>query len=154
MGRRGYKTCPKCNTEVGVRTRTCKCGTVFISKKVSDECNKQSRIESFKHLAATGVKVLPFKPKAVDLGAAALVGAPPAFKPKARVGPPAFKPKAAIHEAPEFQVVRLTDRTMVQRFIADLKEALKGSINTGGSYSAFVHPVLAHKTLQVEVHVK
>ena len=145
MGRRGYKTCPKCNIEVGVRTRTCKCGTVFISKKVSDECNKQSRIESFKHLATVGPsKGMPAVP----------VGAPPPFKPKAQVGPPAFKPKATIHEAPEFQVVRLTDRTMVQRFIADLKEALKGSINTGGSYSAFVYLDTAGKTLQIEVHVK
>ena len=134
--RRGYKQCPECENDVGVRTKTCACGLVFVSKA------KQ-------RAKAKGLTVNPECPRPFK------TGAPPPFKPKAQVGPPAFKPKAAIHEAPEFQVVRLTDRTTVQRFIADLKEALKSSINTGGCHSAFVHEKFGpSKTLQIEVHVK
>ena len=147
MGRRGYKVCDNCGQEAAVRTRVCpECGTVFVSKA--------QKARKAKAPAQTEAMVPPPPPD--------LTPAPPSLKKPTGTGcskhpkyQMKFAPASKCKECWEawrtkqghpkgspctpVTVLRVTEAGEIKNFMDQLKEALKDSKRTGGTYSAFVH---------------
>lgn len=123
-GRRGYKVCPECEGEAGVRTKVCACGHVFVAKVKAKKAKLEDHRIDTSHLGPLDtLKFLMTESKTTEAGLKQLLGVrsvtqilsgehllnkahavklaahfglePGVFLPKATVGPPPVFKKAA-----------------------------------------------------------
>lgn len=151
---RGKKTCPGCDAVVGVRTRTCECGHVFVPKSQIPKDSPPPAIPSppTTHMtgpptyipASKGVKRCATHPKYTGESNPPKSGCPVCWRMYLKE-----KHDLPIEYVQHPKVITITDRREMQRFLHDLKTAIESAAVSGGLYSAFLHG--KGGTLQIDV---